>query len=170
MSFCPFLLVIVSYVLLRLMASDYSSGILKPFFRVIHIARSLVFCVVFCRLLFILFRLAIVLYFSYISVISWRGIISKGIFSRGRGFYCYSIVLYFSNISVISWRGIISKGLFYNKIFKMFQMYECGILWTFFYFIMDPYVRLYQIRIINLCQMNHIHTSRGTRVGLHVQA
>ena len=119
------------------MASDYS-GILKPFFRVIHIARSLVFCVVFCRLLFILFRLAIVLYFSYISVISWR--------------------------------GIISKGLFYNKIFKMFQMYECGILWTFFYFIMDPYVRLYQIRIINLCQMNHIHTSRGTRVGLHVQA
>jgi hypothetical protein len=30
-------------------------------------------------------------YISNISVISWRGIISKGLFARGRGFYCYSI-------------------------------------------------------------------------------
>ena len=37
------------YVLLRLMASDYSFGILKPFVKEIHISRSLVFCAMFCR-------------------------------------------------------------------------------------------------------------------------
>ena len=47
--FCPFLLAIVSYVLLRLMASDYSFGILKPFVKEIHISRSFVFCAMFCR-------------------------------------------------------------------------------------------------------------------------
>ena len=47
--FCPFRLAIVSYVLLQLMASDYSFGILKLFVRGIHVPRSLVFCVMFCR-------------------------------------------------------------------------------------------------------------------------
>ena len=89
--FVHFGLVLVLYVLLWFLASDYLNDILKPFFRVIHVIRSLVFCVIFCRLLFILFRLTIALYFSNISVISWRGIISKGLFARGRGFYCYSI-------------------------------------------------------------------------------
>ena len=65
----------VKYVLLRLMASDYSFGILKPFFRVIHVPRSLVVCVVSCGLLFVLFRLAIVLYFTNISVISWWSVL-----------------------------------------------------------------------------------------------
>jgi len=55
----------VKYVLLRLMASDYSFGILKPFVRGIHVPRSLVFCVMFCRSLYVLlcpFLLAIVSY------------------------------------------------------------------------------------------------------------
>jgi hypothetical protein len=60
--------------------------------------------------------------------------------------------------------------LFYNKIFEMFQMYECGILWTFFSFYHGSYVHLYKIRIINICQMNHIHTNRSTRIGMHVHA